>query len=971
MMSYPKLQLSIFLFFFFISLATSSSSYFNNTTKCSIQQAFTLLQFKENISSTDDSSYDWECHRLGYGNHPIMMNWNKHTDCCKWDGITCDHFTGDVIGIDLSCGMLQGTIHLNTTLFHIPHLQRLNLAFNSFAGSQLPREIGRYSNSLTHLNLSNCWFNGEIPSEIFLLSNLVSLDLSKNWGFRIQNHVLNNLLGNSTHLRDLLISGVNISGVLPNLNISSSLKALDLSYTNLQGKLPDNIFKLQNLELLDLSYTYLFTSTLPEVAINQSSLRFLKLRGTGLQGKLPSDIFNLQILEHLDLSDNLLTGTFPEVTINQSSLRILELSHTELEGKLPDEIFNLHNLEHLDLAVNNITGPLPKVNTSTNIALEWLDLSFTNSLGELPDSIGQLISLDHLYLFDSGLVGPLPKSLVNLRHLIAIDLSYNKLNGTLPAFLFTLPLIQHINLDENMFSGGLPSEFYNCRSLQLLYLSSNQFNGEINQGSTPPSFVQLINLKFLSLSWNNFTGLWELESLLSSLPKLQTLDLSYSGVSIVTTNATHYHINPGFRELALASCNLILFPESLQEMKDLEYLDLSNNDIHGEIPHWAGEIGGYRLSGLNLSHNSITRLPQSLWVGLESLSLQANLIEGAIPPSFCNMSNLNYLDISNNRFDGMIPNMFIVSVSLVWLILKDNHLEGNVPISLASCEYLEILDLGNNRLNGTFPGWLGDLPRLQVLVLKSNNFHGPINTSSEFNLSFPLLQVLDLSHNGFIGHLPHNLFQKFNAMKSGAEKSRNPQYLNTNGLYYSLIVVVKGGIPNVIGTLKLLIALNLSHNNLNGQIPDALGNLSEIESLDLSWNQLTGEIPQGIADNTNLEVLNLSHNNLKGRIPNGRQFITFDEYSFGGNPRLCGFPLPKHCEHQSSPQLESEGEGDEEESGLTWKVVMMGFGCGTLIGLVMGLLMLSTGRPKWFNEIADSVEYMLMKLVPKCFGCRY
>ena len=125
--------------------------------------------------------------------------------------------------------------------------------------------------------------------------------------------------------------------------------------------------------------------------------------------------------------------------------------------------------------------------------------------------------------------------------------------------------------------------------------------------------------------------------------------------------------------------------------------------------------------------------------------------------------------------------------------------------------------------------------------------------------------------------------------------------------------------------------LNLSHNSLIGPIPHALGNLIEIESLDLSWNQLSGEIPQNLADIKTLEVLNLSQNDLVGRIPEGPQFSTFEGNAFGGNPNLCGTPLPKKCsEHSHEPQLESD-----EESGFTWEVVTLGYGCGTILGLVM------------------------------------
>nr|KAJ0223943.1 hypothetical protein LSAT_V11C200095860 [Lactuca sativa] len=144
-----------------------------------------------------------------------------------------------------------------------------------------------------------------------------------------------------------------------------------------------------------------------------------------------------------------------------------------------------------------------------------------------------------------------------------------------------------------------------------------------------------------------------------------------------------------------------------------------------------------------------------------------------------------------------------------------------------------------------------------------------------------------------------------------------------------------GEIPDIVGTLNSLIVLNLSHNNLNGQIPHALGSLWEIESLDLSWNQLIGEIPQSLAEITNLEVLNMSQNHL---VPQGKQFNTFQGNSFGGNLGLCGLPLPERCKHPISPPPEADAD---EKSGCTMKIVMMGYGCGTLLGFVIAYVMLS------------------------------
>ncbi|XP_071718067.1 receptor-like protein 9DC3 [Rutidosis leptorrhynchoides] len=275
------------------------------------------------------------------------------------------------------------------------------------------------------------------------------------------------------------------------------------------------------------------------------------------------------------------------------------------------------------------------------------------------------------------------------------------------------------------------------------------------------------------------------------------------------------------------------------------------------------------------------------------------------------------MNLGDNDFRGTIPNTLGYSGTLQGLILKGNNLQGELQNSLSNCHHLEVLDLENN-LNGTFPDWLGRLSNL------------------------------------FVGQLQEKFFQNFDAMKHVIRGSAMPEYLNISGIDNKF----EGDIPNVIGNLISLKVLNLSHNNLKGEIPNALGNLLEIESLDLSCNRLTGEIPKSIAGITNLEYLNLSENNLVGRIPDGTQFSTFDMTSFQGNPKLCGFPLPKCSEH---PQLEDDEEEDVVYNGFTWRVVMMGYGCGTFVGLIMGYIMLSTRRPKWFNDIADAGVHLIQK----------
>ncbi|KAL5803961.1 hypothetical protein ACOSQ3_030761 [Xanthoceras sorbifolium] len=94
-------------------------------------------------------------------------------------------------------------------------------------------------------------------------------------------------------------------------------------------------------------------------------------------------------------------------------------------------------------------------------------------------------------------------------------------------------------------------------------------------------------------------------------------------------------------------------------------------------------------------------------------------------------------------------------------------------------------------INDTFAHWLATLPRLQVLILRSNRFHGTLGNSTT-GLPFPKLQILDLSHNGFTGHLQTRFFKSFQAMMNGNIFSAGPEYLGDNYYKDSIKVTMKG-----------------------------------------------------------------------------------------------------------------------------------------------------------------------------------
>ncbi|XP_060668050.1 receptor-like protein Cf-9 [Ziziphus jujuba] len=220
-----------FFFFFFLHAQFITSLSSSETGLCPHDQSIALLQFK-NMFSTDVVSV---C------DHPEtnIASWNEDVDCCSWSGVTCEDETGNVIGLQLSCGGLQCTIHSNSSLFLLSHLQRLNLAYNDFERSQISPKFGEFLN-LTHLNLSSSVISGELPFELSHLSKLVSLDLSDNPGLELETSMMKSLAQNLTHSRELFLQGTRMDSVSPDfmLNLPSSLTSLNLCLFWNNGELP-------------------------------------------------------------------------------------------------------------------------------------------------------------------------------------------------------------------------------------------------------------------------------------------------------------------------------------------------------------------------------------------------------------------------------------------------------------------------------------------------------------------------------------------------------------------------------------------------------------------------------------------------------------------------------------------------------------------------------------------------------------
>ncbi|CAL5393883.1 unnamed protein product [Camellia sinensis] len=184
---------------------------------------------------------------------------------------------------------------------------------------------------------------------------------------------------------------------------------------------------------------------------------------------------------------------------------------------------------------------------------------------------------------------------------------------------------------------------------------------------------------------------------------------------------------------------------------------------------------------------------------------------------------------------------------------SDNKLQGKVPRSLANSTELEILDLSNNLFDDTFPLWLGDLTILQVLILRSNKFYGAIG-NPKIKLELPNLHIIDLSHNGFTGNLPSKYFQSWNAMK----------FFDVDKMKYMGTIIDVGGKNDTQWSYDYSYTMSIINKGVNTKYQE-IPNI--FTAIDLSSNKFEGVIPKFIGNLKGLQVLNLSNNDLNGGIP--------------------------------------------------------------------------------------------------------
>jgi hypothetical protein len=212
----------------------------------------------------------------------------------------------------------------------------------------------------------------------------------------------------------------------------------------------------------------------------------------------------------LKLSSRNLTGTISwRFLKNLSQLRTIDLSNNSLKGSVPPWLWFMPKLVEVDLSVNKLGG---------TFGLQSSEMVASSAIQKLNLSFNRFTNLANLSYFPDIKV---------------LELSHNDLE-ILPFSFTNLTNLEHLSISScNISSSSKPIS--NLKSLKYLDISNNRMNGDF-----PSDFPPLDGLKFLNISFNNFTGVISP----AQLQKFGISAFNHSALKIAPNSTSELHIKP-------------------------------------------------------------------------------------------------------------------------------------------------------------------------------------------------------------------------------------------------------------------------------------------------------------------------------------------------------------------------------------------------------------------------------------------
>ncbi|KAK9928051.1 hypothetical protein M0R45_025205 [Rubus argutus] len=672
-------------------------------------------------------------------------------------------------------------VHPPPAVMNFTSLAILDLSGNGF-DSLMPRWFFSLRN-LVSLTLSNCGFQGPIPTSPHNITSLKEIDFSDNF----LNLSIPEWLFNQKDLTHLNLDSNRLQGPLPGGNLTSIVE-LDLLGNRLGGKVPQSLGNLCNL-----------------VDLNLGANNFI---GNGSEFLESLSACNLCQIQSLQLVQNNLSGHLTAQIGNLKNLRLLDLSYNQFDGALPENIGQLKSLTRLLISYNSFQGVVSELHFTHLTRLEAFEAKENSLTLETSRDWFPPFQLKSLFL-DSWRLGPdFPMWLQRQRQLYFLSLSNTGISGTIPKWFWnSSSQLSYLNLSNNYLYGEIESIAF--KGLDVVDLSSNQFHGSLPLVSSTLDVLDLSNSSFSGTVFHFFCD-----------SPHQLTDL-FIGNNFLSGEIPDCWMNWQMLEILDLENNMLTgnMPSSIGNLVNLQSLHLRNNFLSGELPlsmQNCSELLVVDLRGNRFSGS----LP--LWIGkcllkLKLLNLRSNKLQGVIPDELCSLTDLQILDLAHNNLSGTIPRCF-----------------SNISAMIDLSNLYGILIPSEFRYAGMLGRYIGSM----FLVTKGREL--------EYGYILGLVTTIDLSNNSISGEIPEeltNLIGLRNLNLSAnlltrriPSKIGNMEWLESLDLSMNQL---SGEIPASLTRMTFLSYLNISYNNLTGRIPES----TQLQSFDQSsfvGNELCG-----------------------------------------------------------------------------------------------------------------------------------